>query len=202
MLKQWKARFGGARSGAAGGATEPTEAELIALIAGGDRDAFQALYRMYFGRLARFLERMVRNGPLIEEIVNDTMLVVWQKANTFDHSCKVSTWVFAIAYRQGLKAVNMRDEPVESNFELEAGDMRQEPEQAIAQQQLQQGVDEALKALSLEHRVVVTLTYYHDMGYQEIAETMGCPVNTVKTRMFHARQRLKVLLSAHQEELS
>lgn len=202
MLKQWRARFGGARGRAAGAAPEPSEAALIALIADGDRDAFQALYRMYFGRLARFLDRMVRNGPLIEEIVNDTMLVVWQKANTFDSSCKVSTWIFAIAYRQGLKAVNMRDEPVESNFELEAGDMRQEPEQAIALQQLQQGVDQALKALSLEHRVVVTLTYYHDMGYQEIAETMGCPVNTVKTRMFHARQRLKVLLSAHQEELS
>jgi RNA polymerase sigma factor (sigma-70 family) len=197
MLKQWRARFGGAPAGPAGS----SEAELIALIAGGDRDAFQALYRIYFPRLARFLDRMVRNGALIEEIVNDTMLVVWQKAHTFDHTCKVSTWVFAIAYRQGLKAVNMRDEPVESNFELEAGDMRQEPEHAIAQQQLRQGVGEALKALSLEQRVVVTLTYYHDMGYQEIAETMGCPVNTVKTRMFHARQRLKVLLSAHQEEL-
>jgi RNA polymerase sigma-70 factor (ECF subfamily) len=171
------------------------------MIAGGDRDAFQALYRVYFARLARFLDRMVRNGALIEEIVNDTMLVVWQKAHTFDHTCKVSTWVFAIAYRQGLKAVNLRDEPVESDFELEAGDVRQEPEHALARQQLQQGVGEALKALSLEQRVVVTLAYYHDMGYQEISETMGCPVNTVKTRMFHARQRLRVLLSAHQEEL-
>lgn len=197
MLKQWRARFGGTPAGPEG----TDDAALIASIAGGDRDAFQALYRMYFGRLARFLERMVRNGPLIEEIVNDTMLVVWQKAHTFDGSCKVSTWVFAIAYRQGLKAVNLRDEPVESNFELEAGDMRQEPEHAIAQQQLRQGVGEALMALSLEQRVVVTLAYYHDMGYQEIAETMGCPVNTVKTRMFHARQRLRGLLSAHQEEL-
>ncbi len=197
MLKQWRARFG--RAPAAPSAS--SETELIALIAGGDRDAFQALYRIYFGRLARFLDRMVRDGALIEEIVNDTMLVVWQKAHTFDHTCKVSTWVFAIAYRQGLKAVNMRDEPVESNFELEAGDVRQEPEHALAQQQLQEGVGEALKALSLEQRVVVTLTYYHDMGYQEIAETMGCPLNTVKTRMFHARQRLRVLLSAHQEEL-
>ncbi|NHZ94393.1 RNA polymerase sigma factor [Massilia sp. CCM 8734] len=199
MLKQWRARFGGTPAAPAAPA-DTGDTALIALIAGGDRDAFQALYRKYFGRLARFLDRMVRNGALIEEIVNDAMLVVWQKAHTFDHTCKVSTWVFAIAYRQGLKAVNMRDEPVESNFELEAGDPRQEPEQALAQQQLQQGVGEALKALSLEQRVVVTLTYYHDMGYQEIAETMGCPVNTVKTRMFHARQRLRVLLSAHQEE--
>lgn len=197
MLKNWRARVGAAPAGPAGS----SEAQLITLVAGGDRDAFQALYRIYFPRLARFLDRMVRNSALIEEIVNDTMLVVWQKAETYDHSCKLSTWVFAIAYRQGLKAINLRDEPVESNFEHEAGDMRQEPERAVAQQQLQRGVDIALKGLSLEHRVVVTLTYYHDMGYQEIADTMGCPVNTVKTRMFHARQRLKGLLSAHQEEL-
>lgn len=178
------------------------EEELLRQIADGDRVAFQSLYRLYFPRLARFLDRMVRNGPLIEEIVNDTMLVVWQKAHTFDHSCKVSTWVFAIAYRQGLKAVNRLDEPVESDFELQAGDASQEPEQAALQQQLQQDVSRALDALPLEQRVVVSLTYYHDMAYQEIAETMNCPVNTVKTRMFHARQRLRGMLSAHMEEMS
>jgi len=197
MFKQWRGESAAARSH-----PDKTEAHLVRQIAAGDREAFQALYRIYFPRLARFLDRMVRNTALIEEIVNDTMLVVWQKAHTYDHSSKVSTWVFAIAYRQGLKAINVRDEPVESDFELHAGDARQEPENALVHQQLQQGVSRALDALSLEQRVVVSLTYYHDMGYQEIAETMGCPVNTVKTRMFHARQRLKGMLSVHMEEIS
>lgn len=184
------------------GRTDGGEPQLLRQIATGDRTAFQALYRIYFPRLARFLDRMVRNAPLLEEIINDTMLVVWQKAQTYDHSCKVSTWIFAIAYRQGLKAVNMLDEPVESDFEQQAGCASHEPEQAALQQQLQQDVGRALDALPMEQRVVVSLAYYHDMAYQEIAETMDCPVNTVKTRMFHARQRLRGMLSAHMEEIS
>ncbi|SFV00662.1 RNA polymerase sigma factor [Pseudoduganella namucuonensis] len=184
------------------GRVDSGEDELIRRIADGDRAAFQSMYRIYFPRLARFLDRMVRNTPLIEEIVNDTMLVVWQKAHTFDRSCKVSTWVFGIAYRQGLKAVNRVDEPVESDFESQPGDASQEPEQAALALRLRQDVGRALDALPLEQRVVVSLTYYHDMAYQEIAEAMNCPVNTVKTRMFHARQRLRGLLSAHMEEMS
>jgi RNA polymerase sigma factor (sigma-70 family) len=187
MLIKWRAEKG-------------SEAQLIGLVVDGDRAAFQALYRAYFPRLARFLDRMTRNPPLIEEIINDTMMVVWQKAATYDHSCKLSTWIFAIAYRQGLKAVNGLDEPVEEEYE-QHGESWREPEFAFGRQQLQQGVSQALEALPLEQRVVVSLTYYHDMDYKEIAETMGCPVNTVKTRMFHARRRLRDLLSAHMEAI-
>ena len=182
------------------GEAEARELGLVRQVAGGDRAAFHTLYKQYFGRLARFLDRMVRGSALIEEVINDTMLVVWQKADSFDGSCKVSTWIFAIAYRQGLKAIHATDEPVDADLDLHAGDARLEPESIAMKQQMCEGIGVALDALSLEQRVVVSLAYYHDMGYQEIADTMGCPLNTVKTRMFHARQRLKVLLSAHMEE--
>jgi RNA polymerase sigma factor (sigma-70 family) len=195
MFIKWRAPGANARTQPA----ERSEAQLIALVVEGDRDAFQTLYRAYFPRLARFLDRMTRNPPLIEEIINDTMMVVWQKAATYDHSCKLSTWIFAIAYRQGLKAVNGQDEPVEEEGE-QVGESWREPEAAVERLQLQQGVGAALQALPLEQRVVVSLTYYHDMDYKEIAETMGCPVNTVKTRMFHARRRLRDLLSVHMEQ--
>jgi RNA polymerase sigma factor (sigma-70 family) len=195
MFTKWRAQGANARTPPA----ERSEAQLIALVVDGDRDAFQALYRAYFPRLARFLDRMTRNPPLIEEIINDTMMVVWQKAATYDHSCKLSTWIFAIAYRQGLKAVNGQDEPVEEENE-QPGESWREPEFALERLQLQQGVGVALEALPLEQRVVVSLTYFHDMDYKEIAETMGCPVNTVKTRMFHARRRLRDLLSVHMEQ--
>jgi len=174
------------------------DARLIAGICRGDRHAFQELYRLYFPRLARFLGRMTRNAPLIEEIINDTLLVVWQKAQTYDGSSKVSTWIFGIGYRQGLKALRGLDEPVESTVEEPCGP-EMEPEHAVAGKQLQQGVSAALDTLPLEQRMVVSLAYFHDMPYQEIADTMGCPVNTVKTRMFHARQRLKAVLSRHME---
>jgi len=179
---------------------ELDEGALLRRIGGGDRLAFQALYRAYFSRLARFLDRMTRNVPLIEEVINDTMLVVWQKANTFDGSCKLSTWIFGIAYRQALKALRGLDEPLEPQEET-VGEAGTEPEHALAARQLQKGVSRALDALPMEQRVVVSLTYYHGMAYQEIADTMGCPVNTVKTRMFHAKQRLKDMLSDHMEEM-
>lgn len=180
-------------------ADELDEGELVRLVGAGDRLAFQSLYRSYFPRLARFLDRMTRNVPLLEEVINDTMLVVWQKAGSYDGSSKVSTWIFGIAYRQALKALRGHEEPVEAPEEA-PGEEWKEPEHAMAARELQRGVSKALDALPMEQRVVVSLTYYHGMAYQEIAETMGCPVNTVKTRMFHARQRLRDMLSDHMEE--
>jgi RNA polymerase sigma-70 factor (ECF subfamily) len=179
---------------------DASDARLIGLVAGGDRRAFETLYRGYFPRLARFLNRMTRSVPLIEEIVNDTMLVVWQKATTFDASCKLSTWIFAIAYRKACKAIHAQDEPVDADPDLrEAGEGCQ-PEQQFALERLRHAVGDALYALPLEQRAVVQLTYFHDMGYADIAEVMGCPVNTVKTRMFHARRRLARLLADQMEE--
>jgi RNA polymerase sigma factor (sigma-70 family) len=138
---------------------------------------------------------MTHNTALIEEIINDAMLVVWRRADTFDRSCKLSTWIFAIAYRTALKAVQHRDEPVDADPDLLHGDAMYEPEAGFSQQQLQQRVAQALDLLPLEQRMVVNLTYYHGMAYEEIAGIMECPVNTVKTRMFHARRRLKTLLA-------
>lgn len=173
---------------------EAEEVRLVARIAAGDKLAFEALYRIYFPRLSRFIGRMARNVALIEEVVNDTMLVVWQKAATFDGTCKVSTWVFAIAYRKTLKGLKASDEPVESDASLYEDDSGNQPEQTMKRQQLQQSVAEALDQLPAAQRAVMVLTYYHDMAYSEIAEVVECPLNTVKTRMFHARHRLKDLL--------
>ncbi|MES2160100.1 MAG: sigma-70 family RNA polymerase sigma factor [Pseudomonadota bacterium] len=174
--------------------TESEEVCLLARIAGGDRVAFEALYRAYFPRLSRFIGRMARNAALIEEVVNDTMLVVWQKAASFDGSCKVSTWVFAIAYRKTLKGLKASDEPVESDASLYEDDSGNQPEQTMKRQQLQRTVAEALDRLPAAQRAVMVLTYYHDMAYNDIADVVECPLNTVKTRMFHARHRLKDLL--------
>lgn len=191
MLKPGRASTAGAkRSGA-----EAVEVRLIGAIAKGDAQAFETLYRGYFPRLARFLDRMTRSAHLIEEIVNDTMLVVWQKAHTFDHTSKVSTWVFAIAYRKALKAVQAFDDPVESDSDDYPGVNENEPEQELSQQQMQGLLAKALDELPSEQRHVVNLAYFHGMDYAEIAEIMDCPVNTVKTRMFHARRRMKTILA-------
>ena len=181
-------------------AGEANELRLIASIESGNKLAFNQLYRAYFPRLARFLDRMTRNPALIEEIINDTMLVVWQRAATFNHSSKVSTWIFAIAYRKALKGIRDLDEPVESDFEDSAGDAAYEPEIALSAQQLQYIVAQALDSLPALQRTVVNLAYYHGMGYDEIAAIMDCPVNTVKTRMFNARSRLRITLAGQLEQ--
>jgi RNA polymerase sigma factor (sigma-70 family) len=190
----------GRSSGGRARVGDATDAYLIGLIAGGDRLAFEALYRAYFPRLTRFLNGMARSVQLIEEIINDTMLVVWQKPQRYDGTCKVSTWIFAIAYRKACKAIRGLDEPVDIDPDLLEGDEAFEPEHVLDLQRLQRAVGAALDGLSAAQRAVVNLTYQHQMGYTEIAAVMDCPVNTIKTRMFHARRRLKLLLAGKLEE--
>ena len=177
-----------------GSTPDTDEVRLLARVAAGDRAAFEKVYRIYFSRLSRFIGRMTRNAPLIEEVVNDTMLVVWQKAASFDGSCKPSTWIFAIAYRKTLKGLRGSDDPVESDASLYEDESGNQPEQTMNRLQLQNTVAEALDQLPAAQRAVMVLTYYHEMAYSDIAEVVDCPVNTVKTRMFHARHRLKDLL--------
>ena len=175
------------------------EAALIRRIATGDARAFERLYRDYFPRLTRFLYRMMRRPALVEEILNDTMLVVSQKAATFDSSARVSTWIFSIAYRKGLKALRDLDDPVESGPELGCDNG---PREELMRLQLRKVLFDAVDALSVDHRTVIELTYFHGVGYREIATIMGCPIDTVKTRMFHARRRLRALLPDRMEEVS
>jgi len=182
---------------AARGDTE--DARLLALVAGGDRQAFESLYHRYFPRLTRFLNRSTRSLQLIEEVVNDTMLVVWNKAPSWDASCKVSTWIFAIAWRKAYKAIRGADEPVDAMPDLMEASADSQPERQFALLRQHQAVDAALDALPADQRAVVQLAYFHDMGYADIADVMGCPENTVKTRMFHARRRLAGLLADRQE---
>lgn len=185
-----------------GGRHESDELGLIGRVAAGDRADFETLYRLYFPRLTRFLDRMTHNAAMIEEIVNDTMMVVWRRAATFDGTCKLSTWIFSIAYRTALKAINHRDAPVDDDPDLRHGDEAWEPDAQLGRQQLQQRIGIALDAIPVEQSTVVNLAYYHGMAYEEIGQIMDCPVNTVKTRMFHARRRLKILLADQSESTS
>jgi RNA polymerase sigma-70 factor (ECF subfamily) len=171
------------------------EVYLVVRVARGDRRAFEALYRCYFPRLRRFLERVTRRPQIVEEILNDTMLVVWRKAATYNLQSKVSTWIFAIAYRKALKALKQVDDPLEFGIEEGAPTVWSLPERSTMQAELRAAMNRALGSLSPDHRTVVELTYYEGYAYREIAEIMGCPVDTVKTRMFHARRKLKLLFA-------
>jgi RNA polymerase sigma factor (sigma-70 family) len=171
------------------------ELELMARIARRDLRAFESLYRAYHPRLTRFLMTMTRRPPLVEEVLNDTMMVVWNRPERFNGSSRLSTWIFAIAYRTALGALRRQDQPAEDKDADQRPSTEPGPERQLGERQVQAVLLSALDDLSSDHRAVVDLTYFHDMGYREIAEIMDCPVDTVKTRMFHARRHLKRILS-------
>lgn len=175
-------------------ATERLELELLEGIKQGRRAEFDALYRLYHPRLWRFLVHLMRQPDAIEEVLNDTMMVVWQRADSFDGRSKLSTWVFGIAYRKALKSLSRQDLPVDGDDVDEPPDPGPGPEQRLGLEQLRGRLRRAMAELSPEHRAVVELCYFHDMAYAEIADVVGCPAETVKTRMFYARRRLRVLL--------
>ena len=169
----------------------PDDRELLARVASGDLQAFERLYRVYQPRLARFLTTLLKRPQLIEEVLDDTMMVVWQTAKNFRGSSKPSTWIFAIAYRKAHKAKARWPDPVEEPENDTRVSEDPAPDEELHQQRLRAALMKAMDQLSADHRAVVDLTYFHGMGYREIAEIVECPVDTVKTRMFHARRRLK-----------
>ena len=171
------------------------EARLLQRMAAGDRRAFERLYRSYYPRLTRFLSNLVRSPEIVEEVLNDTLMAVWRKPDSFNGGSKVSTWIFTIAYRKALRARSKFDEPMEDKDAEDRPSEEPGPEQRFGARQVQRAVLDAMKALSPDHRTVIDLTYFHEFGYKEIAEIMACPVDTVKTRAFHARRNLKEALS-------
>ena len=167
---------------------------LVSRIVDGDLRAFEALYRIYHPRLERFLSLMTARRSVVEEALNDTMYVVWRRSETYNRQSKVSTWIFAIAYRTALKALRNLDEPVEPGPDEESPSDHGSPEQLLMRGQTRSAVLKALDELSPEHRSALVLTYFHDLPYAEIARIVDCPIDTVKTRVFHGRRRLRAML--------
>jgi RNA polymerase sigma-70 factor (ECF subfamily) len=176
-------------------ASDTQDIALLRQVAAGDRRAFDALYCLYWPRLTRFLDQLTRRPHLVEELVNDTLLVVWRKAPGFEGKARVSTWIFAIAYRKALKALKRR-EPFSETEAMDQIAGEDDPERDAMQVQKRRELSRALATLPAEQRAVVELTYYHDYAYAEIAQILGCPVDTVKTRMFHARRKLRLIVEA------
>lgn len=172
---------------------DDAERALLQRVSGGDRDAFRDLYVRYHRRLARFLSRVTRGREDAEEVINDTLWIVWQRAGEFRGASRVSTWIMGIAYRRALKIVRRAATHARA---ISLGAHGSEAVYADATEAAadRQMLDRALRHLPLEQRLVLEFTYYFDHSYEEIAEIMECPVNTVKTRMFHARRKLRVIL--------
>lgn len=168
---------------------------LLERVAAKDRGAFQELYQRYYQRLFGFIFKLTRRPEVVEEALNDTLLAVWKGAASFAGRSRPSTWILGIAHRQALKALS-RQRRAERDPEALPDEPADGPESLAARRELASTLGRALAQLPAEQRAVVELTYYHGCSYAEISSIVGCPVNTVKTRMFHARRRLRGLLAA------
>jgi len=169
------------------------EQALLQGIIQGDILAFETFYKAYYPRLFRFILRMTRSPESVEELIQETLLVVWQNPDRFNHDSKISTWVFGIAYHKALKSISQNTRRSNDLDVDELAETLGDSTSNLAQsQENEDWLKCALAVLPPDQRAVVELTFYYDLPYQEIAKILDCPENTVKTRMFHARKKLQV----------
>jgi RNA polymerase sigma-70 factor (ECF subfamily) len=164
--------------------------------------AMETLYNEYRGRLVPFLKRMTQDHTLIEETYNDVMLTVWNKAGQFKGHSKVSSWIFSIAYRACLALIKKQkfQQTVLSNFLFFKTEEIHEP--------VEQGTNEktdllnqAIRHLPAKQQMVIELSYFQEHFIQEIALIANCPENTVKTRLHHARQKIRAFMVLDNKEV-
>jgi RNA polymerase sigma-70 factor (ECF subfamily) len=174
---------------------ETSDETLVGLIADGDKRAMQVLYARHNVRVFRFIVRLIGNPTLAEDLVSEVFLDVWRQAENFEAKSQVSTWLLAIARYKALSALRRRtDEHLDERMAETIEDTADNPETLVHTQDRNAIIQKCLKELSPAHREVIDLVYYHEKSVEEVAQIVGVPAATVKTRMFYARSKMADLL--------
>lgn len=178
----------------AAGGEAAAEADLIERIAADrDRAAFQQIYDLYGGRLKAFMRRSGASPEEAEEAAQEALIAVWRKAATFDRNrATARAWMFAIARNKRIdlfrKAARVLPDPDDPALRPEPP---RPPEAAVADDRRDAAVRAALDALSDEQRQVVVLSFYEARPHSEIAEALGIPLGTVKSRLRLAFKKIR-----------
>jgi len=171
-----------------------SESDLLAAVAAGQQSAFDQLYSLYEQRVFQYVCTLVYNSALAEEIVGDTMMAVWRGAGTFSHTSRVSTWIFGIARHKALDAMRRtgrQQREVDLDGIAELPHTEDSPLDGVHRKQVASLTQRALAGLSREHQEILRLVFYEELPYEEIAALLSIPTNTVKTRVYYAKQHLK-----------
>ena len=177
--------------------SETADEALIARIAQGDKAAMRVLYGRHHVRVFRFGLRLVRNEQLAEDLISEVFLDVWRQAGRFEGRSAVSTWLLGIMRFKALSALRRRtDAELDDETAGSIADTADDPEVTVQKKDTGDALRACLTSLSPEHREIIDLVYYHEKSVEEVAEIVGIPENTVKTRLFYARKKLAVLLQA------
>ena len=158
--------------------------------------AMKTLYDTYRSRLVPFLLRMTKDQALIEEVYNDVMLTVWNKASQFKGDAKVSSWIFSIAYRSCLRVIQKQQFRQKVLDKLQFFTHQEEAQEDTQESGEFDLLNKAIAKLPPKQKIVIELSYYEGYSVQEIADIAQCPANTVKTRLHHARVKIRESIQA------
>ena len=143
--------LGGAQQASARGSRE-SEALLMERVRARDVDAFEQIYHNYHDRLARFLLKRIHRPHLVEEVLNDTLMVVWDCAHAFKGDSKLSTWIFAIAYRKSMKALRSHQDPIEDKAADERASLPQDVKERLDAQDRKRSIETFISTAQQQHR--------------------------------------------------
>jgi RNA polymerase sigma-70 factor, ECF subfamily len=176
--------------------SDDDDRRLLERIAKRDRVAFETFFRAHGSSVHRFVRDLVRDDGLAEELTSDVMVEVWRSAGKYGGRSRARTWVFGIAHHKAIDALRKRRATLVPLDELlGAASDAETPEAAVLRADERRRLEDALTSLSPEHRAVLELTYVEGFSQKEIADVVDCPVATVKTRAFYAKQRLRDALA-------
>jgi RNA polymerase sigma-70 factor, ECF subfamily len=173
-----------------GAAGNDHDRALICAIAAGNQAGLEEIHSRYSGRIMAFALKLTGRRDLAEELVCETLTAVWLSAVRFRNASKVSTWIFGIVHILSMKALRNARTATSSatGSQIEAF---YDPQ---SNAEVCEWLDAALALLPEEQRTALELSYRFGHTCQQIADTLGCSRNTVKTRMFHGRRKLRQLL--------
>lgn len=168
---------------------------LIKRLSAGDEEALGHLMERYGGALLHFAHRLVGDMQLAEEIFQDTMLKAWQQASAFRVDGHLKAWLFRVARNNAIDYMRKKRIPVEEfTVCLETAATTFRPEREAERSWLSSEVFVAIEELPPAYREVVELRFFHQLCYQEIAQSLDIPLGTVKSRLNYAIQRLTKIL--------
>ena len=184
--------------------SELTDLQLVERTVAGDQRAFELLVLKYQRRIQRLIGRMVRDVDLVEDIAQETFLRAYRALHQFRGEAQFYTWLYRIAVNTAKKSLgDLRRDPVISEGALRPSDDEDEtyaaqnepttsetPYTVLAAKEIAAAVNAAVDALPEDLRQAVTLREIEGMSYEEIAELMNCPIGTVRSRIFRAREAI------------
>ena len=187
--------------------SEP-DALLVERVKLGDVKAFEMLVVKYQRRIERLIGRMVRDVDLVPDIAQETFVRAYRAIPQFRGESAFYTWLYRIAVNTAKKAlVELKRDPTVSESTLAAREDDDEtsrvenelsdgetPDAVLASKQVAAAVNAAIEALSEDLRQAITLREIEGLSYEEIAELMNCPIGTVRSRIFRAREAIALRL--------